>query len=90
MEQVKYKIIDDRIDNKFILHAIEDKKNIGYIEYSVEDNVLSILHTVVFDDYKGMGFAKILMEYIIKFSEENKYAISPVCSYAKYYMQDMK
>lgn len=68
------------------LNLYVDDKNAGYIEYSLEKDTLTILHTVVFKEYEGQGLARKLMEEIVKYVKENNLKILSECSYASHYL----
>ena len=65
--------------------ALEDGKTIGKIEFALQDNTLSILHTYAYESGKGIG--SILMQAALSFAEEHHYTILPVCSFAQEYMR---
>ncbi len=65
--------------------ALEDGKTIGKIEFALQDNKLSILHTYAYESGKGIG--SILMQAALSFAEEHHYTILPVCSFAQEYMR---
>lgn len=65
--------------------ALEDGKTVGKIEFALQDNTLSILHTYAYESGKGIG--SILMQAALSFAEEHHYTILPVCSFAQEYMR---
>ena len=55
---------------------------IGYCQYTEQDNVWSITHTVVKQEFGGRGIAKRLVLAIIEEARKNNKKINPICSYA--------
>ena len=65
-----------------------DKENIiGYCQYKEENNVWSITHTVVKQEYGGRGIAKRLVLAVIEEARKQNKKINPICSYAKKMME---
>ena len=60
---------------------------IGYCQYKEDNNVWSITHTVVKQEFGGRGIAKRLVLAIIEEARKNNKKINPVCSYAKKMME---
>jgi predicted GNAT family acetyltransferase len=60
-----------------------DEKNIeGKIDYTIEDQILTIWHTVVGDSLKGQGAGSVLVAYAVDYARKNQLMINPVCTYA--------
>ncbi len=66
----------------------EDNNQVGYVDYTLENNIIYINKVFVSPYYRGQGKAKILMEKIIAFANNNDYTIKPLCSYARKYFED--
>ena len=62
--------------------ALNDDNIIGYCQYKEENNVWSITHTVVKQEFGGRGIAKRLVLAIIEEARKNNKKINPICSYA--------
>lgn len=71
-------------------------KDIGYLDYKVDKDVLTIVltieHTVVEDELKGTGAARQLVDEAVKFATGKNYRIESTCDYAthvlgKYYAE---
>ena len=60
---------------------------IGYCQYKEENNVWSITHTVVKQEFGGRGIAKRLVHAVIDAARKNNKKINPICSYAKKMMK---
>lgn len=59
----------------------------AYISYTLDDNVMSINHTVVKKELEGQGVAGKLTDKAVEVAKENSYKIKPVCSYAVRYFE---
>ena len=67
--------------------ALNNEDIIGYCQYKEENNVWSIIHTVVKQEFGGRGIAKRLVLAIIEEARKNNKKINPICSYAKKMME---
>lgn len=70
-------------DNEILVY--DGDKIVGRMEFSLQDNVLSILHTYAYESGRGIG--SILMQAVLAFAEKYHYTILPVCSFAQEYMR---
>ena len=62
--------------------AYVDGKQVGECEFTVSENVWTIMHTGVRPEYGGRGIAKKLVLSVIEAARVNGYKIVPLCSYA--------
>lgn len=67
--------------------ALYNDDIIGYCQYKEDNNVWSITHTVVKQEFGGRGIAKRLVLAIIEEARKNNKKINPICSYAKKMME---
>lgn len=69
------------------IKLLVDKVEIGYVLFKLSDNKFNILSTIIFDEFKGNGYAKKLMNYILEYSSKNNYELEYTCSYASNYFK---
>lgn len=62
--------------------ALNNEDIIGYCQYKEENNIWSITHTVVKQEFGGRGIAKRLVLAVIDAARKNNKKINPICSYA--------
>lgn len=67
------------------IEAVEDEKILGFIDFKLENNVLTIYRTMVFKEARGKGVAKQLNDYIFDYLNKGVKEIKVVCSYSKEY-----
>ena len=67
--------------------ALNDDNIIGYCQYKEENNIWSITHTVVKQEFGGRGIAKRLVLAVIEEARKQNKKINPICSYAKKMME---
>ena len=83
MENVKEEIIINFNLRESRSVALNNGDIIGYCQYKEQDNVWSITHTVVKQEFGGRGIAKRLVLAVIEVARKNNKKINPICSYAK-------
>ncbi len=63
---------------------------VGVLGYSIDeasgDKVLSIMHTVLYDEFSGHGLATRLTQGALDYVVEQGAKVRPVCSYTKHYL----
>lgn len=69
------------------IKLLVDKIEIGYVLFKLSDNKFSILSTIIFNEFKGKGYAKKLMNYILEYTSKNNYELEYTCSYASNYFK---
>ena len=87
MENVQEEIIINFNIRESRSVALNNGDIIGYCQYKEQDNVWSITHTVVKQEFGGRGIAKRLVLAIIEEARKNNKKINPICSYAKKMME---
>lgn len=71
------------------IEAYENDKCLGFLKYSLENNILTIISTVVYEDARGKGVAKELNRYIFDYVKKGINEIRIICSYSKnYYLKN--
>ncbi|GAB85665.1 GNAT family N-acetyltransferase [Gordonia rubripertincta] len=63
---------------------------VGVLGYSTEtvdgQTTITVLHTVLYDEYSGHGLATRLTRTVIHFARERNARLRPVCSFTKNYL----
>ena len=67
--------------------ALSEGNIIGCCQYKEENDVWSITHTVVKQEFGGRGIAKRLVLAVIEEARKQNKKINPICSYAKKMME---
>lgn len=65
----------------------EVEGNTAYVEYSIHDGMLDILHTVVPKAIEGRGIASSLVEYVYGYAARQSLKPGATCPYAKVWLQ---
>lgn len=62
-----------------------DEVEVGYVLFKISQDKFNILSTNVYEQFKGKGYAKKLMNYILEYTTKNKLVLEYTCSYANNY-----
>ena len=87
MEKTQEEIIINFNQRESRSIALNEGNIIGYCQYKEENNIWSITHTVVKQEFGGRGIAKRLVLAVIEEARKQNKKINPICSYAKTMME---
>ena len=87
MEKTQEEIIINFNQRESRSIALNEGNIIGYCQYKEENNIWSITHTVVKQEFGGRGIAKRLVLAVIEEARKQNKKINPICSYAKKMME---
>lgn len=73
-----------RTKNVFYI-SFPDIEEKAFLRYRVEGDKIYLIATYTPPKYRGKGIGRILVEEALRFAEENRLKIVPICSYAIYY-----
>ncbi len=78
VNKMKLKFVKD--DDRIRL-VDQDNHFIGNISYQQEDNILYVTHTYVEMKHREQGYAKDLVDELVKYARKKHFKIVPKCSY---------
>ncbi len=61
----------------------EKEVQAGFMRFSIDENILNIVHTEVDQAYEGKGLGKQLVMAGVEYAREHHLKIKPYCVYAK-------
>jgi len=81
----KHKVKVKVVHNVGLMSLHSGKSKLSSINFTIneESNTVDINHCYTTKKHRGKGFAAILLKEMIKYCEEKKLEIVPICSYAK-------
>lgn len=78
MTEIKLEL-DEKKHGAFNLY--EDGNKIGEMVISLKDDKLTVYHTGIEPAAEGKGYAKLLLEDMVKYSRENNLKVIALCPY---------
>lgn len=79
METTKFVLNENQFGE---IQLFSDDKQAGKMDISIQNELLTIYHTEVYEEYGGRGFARILLDAAVSHARENGLMIAPLCPYA--------
>lgn len=69
---------------------LEIEQKIVYANYRINENIINIDYVFAPEELRGLGAAGKLMEEIVKFAQDKKMKLHPICSYAVLWLKRKK
>lgn len=63
------------------VQIFSDDNKAGLMDIAIIGAKLAVYHTEVNPEHEGKGFAKILLEKLVSYAEDNNLKIVPLCPY---------
>ena len=73
--------IEGSSEKETIKLSVEGKE-VGYISFIVAEGKLEIKHTVVYPEFRGKGYGKVLVDSAIGTAKSKNMIVTSTCSYA--------
>ncbi|MGL4662546.1 MAG: GNAT family N-acetyltransferase [Culicoidibacterales bacterium] len=65
----------------------EDNTGVGSVTTKLTQDTITIDSVYTVHEFRGQGMARLMMDGVYQYAQENKLEIIPVCSYAVSYME---
>lgn len=79
MENIKFEVSPYQDELQMI---IEGKKS-GYMSIEVDGRLLIVYYTKLNEDFEGQGYAKMLLDELVRYAEEKDLLIDPECDFVR-------
>jgi len=66
--------------------AHEDDQLVGWLDYSSQDQVVSMPHTEVPPEFSGRGIGGQLVGFALAYARDHGWSVLPVCPFIRNYM----
>jgi predicted GNAT family acetyltransferase len=77
-------IENNRTRNRF---EAEVAGSVAFVEYALEDNILTLVHTEVPADLEGQGLGGKIVKAALNFAIDQRLKVVPQCPFAKSYIE---
>lgn len=77
-------VVDNRAKLRFEAHL--DAELVGRIDYTLDGNQMSLVHTVVPPEYGGKGIASSLTKFALEQAQATGLVVVPVCPFVVEYL----
>jgi predicted GNAT family acetyltransferase len=82
---MNFKLDNNVVDNQFVIY--DEEKQVGYINYEIEDNIIRLTYIFVNPKYRGQGLTTKLMDYATDIIRDKKLKAIPICPVIKKVIQ---
>ncbi|WP_027388201.1 GNAT family N-acetyltransferase [Chryseobacterium gregarium] len=65
------------------LQLLIDEKKPGYMSVKIDGRVLIVYYTKIDEEYEGKGYAKMLLDELVRYAEENDLLVDPECDFVR-------
>lgn len=79
MENIKFEISPYQDE----LQLIIDEKKSGYMSMKIDGRLLTVYYTKLDKELEGKGYAKILLDELVRYAEEKDLLVDPECDFVR-------
>ncbi|ASW73184.1 acetyltransferase [Chryseobacterium piperi] len=79
MENLKFEISPYQDE----LQMLIDEKKAGYMSIEIDGRQLIVYYTKLNEDLEGQGYAKLLLDELVRYAEEKDLLIDPECDFVR-------
>ncbi len=83
MSQIIFNIERDIAGNRFLLKLDNER---AYLEYVIDENLITLLHTYVPVELEGRGAGSALVKHALHFASQNNLKVKATCEFAQSYI----
>ncbi|MCU7616954.1 N-acetyltransferase [Chryseobacterium sp. PBS4-4] len=84
MENIKFEITPYQDE----LQLLIDDKKVGYMSIAVDGRLMNVYYTKIDEDLEGHGYAKMLLDELVRFAEEKDLMIDPECDFVRQQLEN--
>ncbi len=63
------------------LKLVIDNNEVGLMDISVQNNLLTVYHTEVHKEFEGQGYGKKLFDTLIEYAQTSNLKVKPLCTF---------
>ncbi|MFY7816128.1 MAG: GNAT family N-acetyltransferase [Chryseobacterium taeanense] len=79
MENVKFEISPYQDE----LQILIDEQKVGYMSIKVDGRLLIVYYTKLDEEREGHGYAKMLLDELVRYAEEKDFLVDPECDFVR-------
>ncbi|MBD8082014.1 GNAT family N-acetyltransferase [Chryseobacterium caseinilyticum] len=84
MDNVQFKISEYQDE----LQMFKDGEKVGYMSIAVDGRLINVYYTKINPEREGQGYAKLLLDELVRFAEEKDYMIDPECDFVRQQLEN--
>ncbi|GEN71619.1 hypothetical protein CLA01_16910 [Chryseobacterium lathyri] len=79
MENIKFEISPYQDE----LQLLIDGEKAGYMSIKIDGRLLIVYYTKIIEEREGHGYAKMLLDELVRYSEEKDLLVDPECDFVR-------
>lgn len=84
MDNVTFKITEYQDE----LQMFKDGEKVGYMSISIDGRLIDVYYTKINPELEGQGYAKLLLDELVRIAEEKDYMIDPECDFVRQQLEN--
>lgn len=65
------------------LQIFIDGKKVGYMSIEIDGRLMIVYYTKIDEDLEGHGYAKMLLDELVRYAEEKDLLVDPECDFVR-------
>lgn len=70
------------------LQILIDGKKVGYMSIKIDGRLMNVYYTKIDEDLEGHGYAKMLLDELVRYAEKKDLMIHPECDFARQQLEN--
>ncbi len=79
MENIKFQVSPYQDELQLLINGEKS----GYMSVKIDGRVLIVYYTKLDEEYEGKGYARILLDELVRYAEENDLLVDPECEFVR-------
>ncbi|GAA5082947.1 hypothetical protein GCM10023210_00900 [Chryseobacterium ginsengisoli] len=79
MENIKFEVSPYQDE----LQILIDEKKAGYMSIEIDGRLLIVYYTKLDEEREGKGYAKMLLDELVRYAEEKDLLVDPECDFVR-------
>ncbi|MCE3074747.1 GNAT family N-acetyltransferase [Chryseobacterium gwangjuense] len=84
MENIKFEVSPYQDE----LQILIDGKKAGYMSIEIDGRLLIVYYTKLDEEVEGKGYAKMLLDELVRYAEEKDLLVDPECDFVRQQFQN--
>lgn len=79
MENIRFQVSPYQDELQLLINGEKS----GYMSVKIDGRVLIVYYTKLDEEYEGKGYARILLDELVRYAEENDLLVDPECEFVR-------
>ncbi|CAD7812359.1 hypothetical protein CHRY9390_02501 [Chryseobacterium aquaeductus] len=84
MENIKFEISPYQDELQILL----ENSKVGYMSIAIDGRLMNVYYTKIDEHLEGKGYAKLLLDELVRYAEEKDLMIDPECDFVRQQLEN--